>query len=187
MKRALASGLLLAWFAGLGSGCATDVRVEVEPGEDLSSYRTWDWLRPSWQIASPSPGVDRGLEALLRSAIERELRARGYERATNAPADFVVAYHLTLERQLVRRLETPAMQTLVNPHREGGFEVMASRPTLQLYEKGTLVVVVADGRDQQRVWRGVAVRRVRDSFSTRADGVVSEILDRFPAAAGSWF
>ena len=186
MKRALASGLLLAWIAWLGSGCATKVRVEVDPGQDLSHYRTWDWVRPSWQSVTPAPGVDRVLEALLREAIERELGERGFARATSARPDFLVAYHLTLERELVRGLETPAMQTLVNPHREGGFEVTASRPTLQLYEKGTLVLVVADAGDQRCVWRGIAIRRVRESFKTRAEEVVSDVLARFPSATGSW-
>ena len=186
MRRTFASGLFLIWIAGAGAGCATDVRVDFDPAKDFSSYRTWDWLRPGWEVAPAPSGVDRGLEALVRGAIQRELQERGYERTTVGRPDFLVAYHLTLERELVRRMETPAMQTLSSPHREGGFEVTASRVTLQLYEKGTLVLVVADGGDQQRVWRGIAVRRVRESFRTRAVGVVSEVFDRFPAAAASF-
>jgi uncharacterized protein DUF4136 len=186
MRRALASGLLLAWVALAGVGCATDVRVDFDPGEDFSSYRTWDWLRPSWQGNPLVSGVDRGLESLVRLSIESGLRARGYERSSVGQPDFLVAYHLTLERELVRRLETPAMQTLSSPHREGGFEVTASRPTLQLYETGTLVVVVANAGDLQRVWRGIGIRRVRDSFKTRAERVVSDLVSRFPAVSASF-
>jgi len=186
MRRALASGLLVAWLALAGFGCATDVRVDFDPSEDFSSYRTWDWLRPSWQGNPLESGVDRGLESLVRLAIEGELRERGYERTRVGQPDFLVAYHLTLERELVRRMETPAMQTLSSPHREGGYEVTASRPTFQLYEKGTLVLVVADAGDQQRVWRGIGIRRVRDSFKTRAELVVSEVFDHFPAVSASF-
>lgn len=186
MRRALVSGLLVAWLALAGLGCATDVRVDFDPSEDFSRYRTWDWLRPSWQGNPLVSGVDRGLESLVRLAIESELGKRGYEHSSAGQPDFLVAYHLTLERELVRRLETPAMQTLSSPHREGGFEVTASRPTFQIYEKGTLVLVVAKGGDRQRVWRGIGIRRVRDSFKTRAELVVSEVFDRFPAVDASF-
>jgi len=187
MKHALAAGLVLAGIAIAGAGCATDVRVDVDPREDFSGFRTWDWLRPGWPLIPSESGVDRGLEALLRIAVERGLRERGFERTTIGRPDFLVAYHVELERELVRRIETPAMQTLSSPHREGGFEVTASLRTLQAYETGTIVLVVVDAVEQQRVWRGVGVRRVRESFRTRAGEVVAEILEHFPAAAGAWF
>ena len=187
MKRTLASGLFWGWIALAGFGCATEVRVNFDPREDFSSYRTWDWLPPGWQVAAAARRVDRGLDAQLRAAIERKLVERGYERAPAGEADFLVTYHLTLERQLVRGVETPAMQTVSSFHREGGYEVTASKPTLQLYEQGTLVLDVADGQERQLVWRGIGIRRVRDSFGIRADDVVSEVFDRFPPEAGSRF
>jgi hypothetical protein len=160
--------------------------VDFDRHEDFSRYRTWDWLPSGWQVPAPGSRVDRGLDALLRTAIERELAARGYERAPAQDADFLVTYHVSLEVQLVRVMETPATQTLHNPHREGGYEVTASQASLQRYEKGTLVLDVADGRDRQLVWRGIGTRRVRESFKNRVDEVVSRLFDRFPPDAGSW-
>lgn len=187
MQRALRAGLVIAWFAVAGAGCATDVRVDFDPLEDFSRFRTWDWLRPGLQDDPLATGVDRGLEATLRIAVERELRERGYARATVGRPDFLVAYQVTLERELVQRMETPAMQTLSSPHREGGFEVTASRRTVQAYETGTIVLVVIDGEGRDRVWRGVGIRRVRESFRPRAARVVAEIFERFPANAAAWF
>jgi hypothetical protein len=122
---------------------------------------------------------------LVRGAIERELTERGYERTVVGRPDFLVGYQLTLERQMVRRMETPAMQTLSGFHREGGFEVTASKFSFELYETGTFVLVVADAGNRRRVWRATAIRRVRESFAVRAQRVVSEVFDRFPSAV--WF
>ena len=185
MRRALTAGILLAWIALGASGCATSVEVEFDAVEDFSGYRTWSWLPPGWP--TPRDRVGRDLHHQVRAAIERGLEARGYALAQPAEADFFVTYHLTLERQLVEAIETPAMQTLSTHHREGGYEVTASRRTLQLYEEGTLVLDVADGQDRQLVWRGVGTRRVRESFGIRADDVVSALLDRFPPRGRSAF
>ncbi len=187
VKHAIGSVLFAAWVALAGSGCATDVQVDFDPHEDFSRYHTWDWLPAGWKVAAPGGRVDRGLDALVRGAIERELSERGYQRVPSRDADFLVTYHVSLELQLVRVMETPAVQTLHNPHREGGFEVTASRPSLQAYEKGTLVLDVADGRDRQLVWRGIGTRRVRESFKNRVDEVVSKVFESFPPGGGSWF
>jgi hypothetical protein len=185
MRRVLASGLFLAGIALAGSGCATEVRVDFDRSEAFSRYRTWDWFPQRWKDGPEPDAVDPGLEALVRGAIVRGLRERGYQRASVGRPDFLVAYHLTLERELVRRMETPAMQTLSDFHREGGFEVTATRSRFERYETGTLVLVVADGGSQQRLWRATAVRRARESFHSQAERVVFEVFDRFPAA--NWF
>jgi hypothetical protein len=155
--------------------------VEFDPSEDFASYRTWGWLPPAWAIPAEGKRVAPQLDLRVRRAIERELAERGYARASGSAApDFLVTYHLELRRQLVRAIEPLAMQTVHSYHHQGSFEVMASRPTTQLYEIGTLVLDVADGRERQVVWRGTGTRRVPTSFERRADEVVSAIFERFP-------
>lgn len=187
MRRALASSFLFAWIAVAGSGCATQIQVNLDRREDFSHYRTWDWMHPRADLAAATSGINRGLESLVRGAIVRGLLDRGYARTTVGRPDFLVAYDLTLVRELVRRLETPAMQTISSPHREGGFEVTASRFVTEHYETGTFVLAVSDGGNLQGVWHATAVRRVRDSFVPRVEEVVSEVFERFPPAAEAWF
>ena len=185
MKPTRATRFLPVLLAAAGLGCATSVRVVFDPHEDFADYRTWAWLAPSFEVSSRRNHVEPSLDALLREAVERELAARGFERAQEEPPDFLVTYHLRVQLQLVQGLETPAMQTVSSYHREGGFEVTASRPTVQSYEQGTLVLDVADGRERQLVWRGIGTRRVRNSFKERADDVVAEIFEAFPPDPGS--
>ncbi len=180
MERKRAAGLAFALVAAACLACATKVRVDYDPAEDFASYRTWGWLPRSWEVPASKSDVDPELDALLRGAIERALAARGFEQVADAPPDFLVAYHVRLRQQLVRVMETPAMETLQNPHRGGGYEVTASRPMLHLYEFGTLVLDVAEARERQLVWRGIGTLRVRTSFKRRAEDVVAEIFEAFP-------
>jgi hypothetical protein len=180
VERKRAAGIASWLLAAAALGCATQVRVDFDPAEDFSSYRTWAWLPPGWEVPAKARRVDPELDALVRGAIERELASRGYAPAAQGGADFLVTYHLVLRRELVRGFDTPAMATLHSPHREGGFEVTASRPRYQPYEFGILVLDVADGRERQLVWRGIGTRRVRTSFKRRAEAVVAEIFRRFP-------
>ena len=183
MERKRAGALAIAVLAAAGLGCATSVRVDFDPQEDFASYRTWAWLPRGFEV--PARDVDPELDALLRGAIERELAARGYAQAGDLTPDFLVTYHLQLRSQLVRAIETPAMQTLSSPHREGGYEVTKSEQRLQPYELGILVLDVAEGRERQLVWRGIGTRRVRTSFKRRAEAVVSDIIEAFPPGRGS--
>ena len=185
MERKREARLAFALLAAACLGCATSIRVAFDPQEDFASYRTWAWLPRSWEVTASESHVDPELDALLRGAIERTLAARGFEQAGDASPDFLVTYHLRLRRELVRVIETPAMETLVNPHREGGYEVQASRPMLYPYELGTLVLDVAEARERQLVWRGIGTRRVRTSFKRRAEAVVTEIFEAFPPEPGS--
>src|SRR5262245_28097935 len=185
VDRKRARGLAFAVLAAAGLGCATTVRVDFDPAEDFASYRTWAWLPRDWEVPASASDVDPELDALLRVAIERELAARGFSQAGELTPDFLVTYHLRIQRQLVRAIETPAMQTLSNPHRDGGYEVVASRPSVLPYELGTLVLDVAEARERQLVWRGIGTRRVRTSFKRRAEAVVTEIFEAFPPGRGS--
>ena len=82
MRRALASSLLLAWIAVAGSGCATQIQVDLDSRQEFSRYRTWDWMHRGGELAAARGGIDRRLELLVRAAIVRGLLERGYERTS---------------------------------------------------------------------------------------------------------
>ena len=189
MARAFAhvvgTAALAAALATLGPGCAQPVRVSFDAHEDFAAYRTWAWLPPAWPVLAASRQVAPELDATLRSAVERELAARGYERAAEGqPPDFFVSYHLDLRRQLVLKNETPATQTLSTYHGGrgdvGAYEIDRTEQRLVSYEIGLLGLDIADGPGRQLVWRGISRRRVRNRFSNQAEGAVVEIFEHFP-------
>jgi hypothetical protein len=169
--RRFAPLLLLATVA-----CVSPVTVEFDAEEDFSRHRTWAWLpRPQ-----APPADDPALHALLNDLVERGLEARGFPRATEGRPDLFVTTHVELRRELEIRTETPAMETLSSLHDSPSYTVEAPRQLLIPYERATLVVDVADGRERQLVWRGSQTRRVRGRFTDAAADVVEEILAHFP-------
>lgn len=166
-------------------GCAAAMRVEFDPREDFARYRSWDWLPTGFAESAASRALAPDLEALLRGAIERELAERGFTRAAGATPDFYVSYHADVSIQLVRAIETPAMQTLSSLHSNSpSFEITASEKSLRRYDEGTLALDVANGRDRQLVWRGMQTGRWRNGIRPRLDEMIEELFERFPPTPG---
>jgi len=170
----------LALALVVGAGCVNGLRVEFDPSEDFAGYRSWDWLPAGFEERAASRALAPDLDARLRAAIERELAARGFERATGGAPDFYVGYHADVETQLVRATETPAMQTLSSLHQTPSFEISAPEKSLRRFDEGTLALDVADGHDRQLVWRGIQTGRWRNGLGGRIDALVADLLERFP-------
>lgn len=167
--------------------CATRVGVEFDPVEDFSEYRTWDWLpraeprSPRLFLSERSPlQRDPELEELIVSAIESELESRGFPRADGQPPDFFVTYHVKVQRELVVRMEQPADQRLDSHHQSRSYVISAPVRVVRPYERGVLVIDVAEGRDRQLVWRAELETRVRGSFTPHVSGAVADLVERFP-------
>jgi hypothetical protein len=178
MKRA--SGLSVLFLAAACIACATRVGVEFDPQQDFSRYRTWAWLPPAQEAGEARRGDDPELETLVRSRVELELGARGYRRVAQQAPDFYVSYQVEIVREIEIHTETPASQALFSHHDAPSYVVTASERRVRVYEKGTLAVEVAEGRQRHQVWRGVETRRVRWSFEPQVAAVVAEILEHFP-------
>jgi hypothetical protein len=170
-------GLLLL---ALGLGCATyQVNVDYDQKKDFSGYRTFTWF----PLRRPPTGDyridDPLLEQRIREAVERELAARGFRQVEDVTPDFFVAYHLSIEQKL-------DVYT-VNRGYYGAYGYYMGWPETEVrqYDEGTLVIDVADARDKEVVWRGLAVGRVRQQATpeqrTQAvNDAVAAILAKFP-------
>jgi hypothetical protein len=180
MKRS--PGLAIPFLLAACLACATGATVEFDPQEDFSGYRSWEWLPRAAETGKGRQPGDPELEALIRGSIERELDARGYLRATADPPDFYVTYHVQTTREVKVSTEAPADQTLSSHHQSPSYVITKSERVVRIYERGTLAIDLAEGRDRQLVWRGTETRRARQSFKPEVEAAVAEILDRFPPA-----
>jgi len=162
--------------------CASQqVSVAHDPDEDFSALQTFAWFpRETKTQAENAARYPKQYEA-ADLAIEKRLQEKGYSKAARGAADFLVLYHLSLER----KLDT----TMINAPYKGGtseWEVHRTVPAEQVveYAEGTLVIDVLDNRTRRLVWRGTA--RGRHDGVPQADYVeqrVSEVLSRFPPSA----
>jgi hypothetical protein len=175
--------LMLATAAACAVAACATMRISshVERGIDFSRYRTFDW-GPADALPAGDPRLDndRYFEDQVEGAIEKQMQARGYERAApNAVPDVRVHYHATIDR----RLDVDEAD-----RRSGYCQGAGCLPGIVEYEAGTLVVDVVDARTNRLIWRGWAQDSVqgvlgnRERLARKVERSVAGIFVQLPAA-----
>lgn len=175
-------GALLIAGATLCVGCSTlRVTTDYDPDADFSGWRSFAWLsdRP---MQGGDPRLHNDLvDARVRGAVDRALAERGFEKAPEASADFLVAYYVGLET----RIDVRTVHNSARYSRRGWSGGVATSTQVRQYEMGTLLLDMLDPTDRRLVWRGSANARIRERSdpaqrAQQIDEAVQSILDRFP-------
>ena len=165
---------LLVFAAGLLlTACATDpvIRTDFDRTADFFTYQTFGFAeRPG----TDTSGYASLLTQRLERAIGRELIARGYEEAKQAP-DLLVDFHARAQD----KLRVTAVPPLLAPYPRdyGGYRRGFYDPwfgydsftDVQSYTEGTLSVDLIDRARRRVVWQGVAT----DRFAARRRSLAS--------------
>lgn len=169
--------LLLAAACG---GCA-GVGVDFDAAEDFSSYRTWAWLPRLEAPPEPYATGPEGLAEEIELRTQQALAAQGFDRVeVEEEPDFFVTYHVEIHTEIVTVHEQQAQQTLQSSTESPSSGVTRSELRRRIYQRGHLVIDVADGDDRQLVWRGETESKYRGSWKPHARGAVFKILEQFP-------
>jgi hypothetical protein len=166
----------------LAACAAIEVSSDWNPAADFSRLHSWAWL-PQARPVSGDPRLDSALlDQRIRSAVEGELGARGFAKAEATAADFLVAYHVALERKLVA--------TTIDDYYGGvGYHHWPrpgySQTYVHEFEVGTLMLDVLDPRSRELIWRGTAQAEIipdatPEEREARVREGVRRILERFP-------
>jgi hypothetical protein len=157
------------------------VSSHVDRERDFSRYRTFDW-GPADALPAGDPRLERNsfFQDHIQGAIERNMVARGFERAAPAAVpDVRLHVHAVIERRVdVDRLDSQAGYCGRDDCRVG----------LSEYEAGTLVVDMIDVQTNRLVWRGWAqdsldgVLENRDRLARKIEDAVRLMFLRLPAA-----
>jgi hypothetical protein len=164
------------------AACAPmQVSSHVDRERDFSQYRTYDW-GPADTLPAGDPRLERNafFQDHIQGAIERNMAARGFERAAPGTVpDVRLHFHAVIDRRLdVNQLDSRA------GYRVGG----DSQAGLADYEEGTLVVDVIDVQSNRLVWRGWArnslegVLENKDRLARQIEDAVRLMFQRLPAA-----
>lgn len=176
---------LLASLALL-AGCATGPQIYTnsDPAGDFAGYRTYNFAEPL--------GTDRAeysslLSQHLRTAVSRELAARGYQRSDN-PDLLVNFYTESTEKVQSTTTAGPALGGYYG-WRTGYYGVWGGYETrVTQYTEGTLVIDIVDASRSQLVWEGVAVDRIREENrrnpQAAVEQAVAQIFAQYPWRAG---
>ncbi len=158
------------------SGCATmEVGSYVGRSVDLTPYRTYDW-GPSDALPTGDPRLDNNsfFKDHFEGAVEKQLAAKGYARATTAAPDLLIHYHASVNR----RIDIDAID-----RRYGYCAPDGCEPRVIAYDAGTLVIDIIDARTNRLLWRGWAQQNMEGVIGNqdRLDEQVNEAVGKMIA------
>jgi len=167
------AALLLAAFAI--SSCATmGVSSYIERGTDMARYQTYGWA-PAGSLSTGDPRLDNNpfFHGRIQSDVEKQLAARGFEKATAGTPDLLVHYHVSISQRI----------DLNGTDRKDG-DCQDCQPFV--FDAGTLLVDLVDARTNKLVWRGWAEDSMSGAIDNqkfmedKIDEAVLKMMERLP-------
>ncbi len=176
---------------GLGATiliAAPKVQVQRDPKFDFSRLKTWTWSPAGagdvkvWVSAdSKSAPVKRQYEPVIMKAVEDELSARGFTRASGAKPDFNVTYYVLVTLGSASQ----QMGQFLPAVTQWGLPPFTAQTTaLRVYPVGTLVLDLATDPGGV-VWRGVTeaevdLERTETERAKRINDKVHDVVAKIP-------
>ncbi|MBM0105927.1 DUF4136 domain-containing protein [Steroidobacter sp. S1-65] len=177
----------------LCAGCATqrtaDIRVDMAPDANLSSYSTFGFPEQT--------GTDRGgystiVTDYFKAAVKEQMEMRGYRYVDANPSLLVNFYANVRERTEVRSRPGGSVGFGYYGYRYGLYDAwpMYGRDIDTVtYPIGTANIDVVDAKKRQLIWEGVAEGRLTEQdMDNPRDAIasaVAQLFARFPGKAGS--
>ena len=175
------------------AGCSSySVVSDYDRSMPFGSYKTYHWSdegasRIDDDVLAKNPLVYKH----IRSAVNRELRAKGFILKDIGPVDFIVSTHAGIRERVTAGPPTVSFAYRSGYYRRGHgyysfwYDPYGPYPRLTYYEEGTLVIDIIDSKTDDLAWRGVVSGILRDYTSTddmhrEIDTVVARVLAQFP-------
>jgi hypothetical protein len=163
-----------------------EVSSDYEKSVNFSALKTYRWT-PKKEKGKGKPSAQyQFIDTQVRSAVERELTAKGFKKQPDGDPDFFIRYYVRVQTQTDNdelSQWTPRIGPVDDDLRPDRFHGQTQR--VSDYEEGTLLLVVADGQFQRSIWRGKAKAQVVPSDSEKnkkqkINEAVTRILAQFP-------
>jgi hypothetical protein len=179
------------------SGCATapDIMVNQDPAANFGDYNTYGF--PA-ELPTDKAGYGSLLSQYLKTAVSREMDARGYKHADNP--DLLVNFYVHTQEK-IKTSQTPASSTYYGYRGSrygawgggygtwGGYGGSGYETRVTQYTEGTLNVDVIDNQRGQLVWEATMVGKVskdlRENLEPKVDEAISELFQSYWYVAGS--
>ena len=163
-------------------GCASapqPIAVQYDRSEDLSRYRTWDWIDGQAVVVRTPSHDAQQVELRLTELLAAELRKRGLERSPGN-AEVRVAALLVARRSMSATRRATAMQTLPSFHDQGNYEIQADVTDLHALDRVRLSVFVTGAHQEKVLWQGELNQQFLDGFAPHLDDALETLLASFP-------
>jgi len=184
-------GYLATAACALLAACASGPRIysSEAPNIDVSAYRTYSYAP---ELGTDTPGnATTLLSQFLKSAVDREMQARGFRYQPDG-GDLLVNFYVETKEKVESRTTSgagPYVGFGYYSYRRGLYTSWHTYPEQEIsqYTEGTLNIDVADAAQRQLIWEGVAIGRIteedRQNVQAAVDRVVPQIFAEFPNGA----
>jgi hypothetical protein len=144
VRRATVAGLAALTLAGC-SGISTS--SDWDTSYDFSGRNTYAWMQQDAE-----PGMDNVNERRMYAMADEVLAASGFQVASPAQADYLVAYHVGTQSRQQYDTYGYGAGGWWGGYWGGGM----TTTTIREYEEGTLILDFIDRKRNELVWRGSA-------------------------------
>lgn len=159
------------------------VQSDYDPAVKFEGLRTYSWIKTEEKPAADPRLGDPLLDKRIRDLVERQLATQGYDTSSTTTPDFMVSYHVALEKKL-------AVSTMNDyyGYRAGwgwsygaGTGRVVPESYVYEYEQGSLIIDIVNPRTHELMWRGAAQAEVKPGKGReQLAEAVRRILERFP-------
>ena len=166
------------------TGCASmKVDTDYDSAASFAAYQTFAWMEKPDEVRDNLTRLGQVTQR-IETAVERELMADGYQKASATP-DFFVVYHTAVETQITGATIDTWGYNYRRPRWRTG--TVYADVSVDSYQEGTLIIDIVDAEKNELVWRGTAVGAVSSTAQAakKVDEAVQKILAEFPPQTGS--
>jgi hypothetical protein len=184
------AAVVVAWLAGTAPQAAkTDIHVEFDPKFSFAALHTWAWhpdgagdVKLALSADSDPKRVAAVVDPVIVPAVEREMAARKWSKATGGAPDVYVHYYFLAT---VGQTSQYAGQFLPAVPVWGLPPFAPMTTSLDIYPVGTLIIDLTSPSLKAIVWRGSAAREIeieRPAAERRKtlDRAVRDLVAKFP-------
>jgi hypothetical protein len=164
--------------ASIGGCASPNIGYDFDRSVNFSHYHTYAWI-PRAPEATGDRRVDNSLtDARIRTAIDAQLRSKGYTAAADDKPEFLVAYHVGIN-DMMKGIST---QNYIGDRASGKYTTVSG---IEPYKEGTLLIDIVDAESKQLVWQASAIAEIGKGLTPtqrdeRINGVVRTMLSHFP-------
>ena len=172
---------------------AAKTKILKDEKFDFATVKTWDWsptgageVKIIVSQNSKSEPVKRQYEPVLMKAVEDNLAARGYARATVTKPDFHVMYFVLVTVGSTSQY----MGQFLPTNAQWGIPMFSPQTSsLEVYPQGALLIDAKLPDAPDMIWRGMAEAKVETEITEakraqRLQGFVKDLISKFPKRPG---
>ncbi len=155
-------------------GCSPiSVKTDYDREVDFKKYQTFKWMPHSEKGGRSAVRENSLLDKRIKRAVDRELKAKGYDVIESGPPDVLLAYHVAVRERV-------DVSTVGYGYWRGRFHGRTAY--IERYKEGTLVIDFVDPQLKQLVWRGAATGVIgsMEESEERINESVTKIFEKYP-------